>query len=132
VNLNFNIRVWNTNLNHRMGRDMTTRCTSIERLICFALLAEIEIGTNSAFKSDSTNVKFVVFASSSIAVNMIMYQIDTRDKMVEGKREMIVYFCEDMLRVNCSRTLNAFFTKVVIATSKAFVSDSHNVLLLEG
>jgi hypothetical protein len=128
VNLDLDVRVWKTNLDHRMSRKMTLWIHDADSLICFAFLAEIIVWTNCAFIADSANRVSVVLTTRSIATNVTVFNILRRVEVIEHRGKMIVDWCEQVIRMSNSSSLDAFVAKIVVAALEALVPDTNNVL----
>ena len=128
MDFDFNVRVWNANLDHRMRSEMAVSRVCAQDLICFTMFAQIEIRADSAFVADTADAELVVFAGFSITMSVAMDYIHSWKEMFDRVRQMVEYFCKYMIWMNGRGSLKASVAEVVIQTLETFVSHSDNVL----
>jgi hypothetical protein len=112
------------------GRVATSCCREFVLICSLAVFAEIEVWTNCAFVSDTTNTSFDASAGAAVAMDMAMLQ-SLRNETLDRVWKMFVDCSKCMTRMDRRRILDAVVAEIIIATFEAFVSDTNNVLQLE-
>jgi hypothetical protein len=131
LKLDFDICIWNTDFDQRVrGRVVTSCCRKFVLICCLAVFAEIEVWTNCAFVSDTTNTSFDTGAAVAVAMDMAMLQ-GLRNETLNCVWKMFVDCSKCMTRMDRRRILDAVVAEIIIATFETFVSDTNNVLQLE-
>jgi len=130
LDLNLDVRVGDADFDHGMGGRVgcAGEGDGFEVLVLFALFAEIVVGTDGAFVADAADAEFVVYAGRAVAVDVRMHQVVTGHETFKRGGEVGVDFCKGVLRMDDRLTGVAVAAEIIVATFKAFVSDSNDVL----
>lgn len=128
LDVDLDICVWDTDLDHWMRRSVSTiYFVEFVLAIRLASFAKVEIGTNGTFVANATDAPFGTGAGNAVAMDITMLNLSNSHGL-SLSRKMIVDRSKLVARVNFVCFLDAFVAKVIIATLEAFVPDTNNIL----